>query len=101
LLADTGAGSLRSPFDILLDEDDCLLCDGRVSYTISLHGAYAGTYPVYVIAVEIPLLGLAGDFPAVGVSRTPVGFDGIAGFRFLNRLSYGNFGDLGLFGLES
>lgn len=101
LLADAGAGSLHSPFDILLDEDDCLLCDGRASYVTSLRGAYAGTYPVYVIAVEIPQLGITGDFAVVGVPRTPNGIDGIAGFRFLNRLTYGNFGDLSLFGLES
>src|SRR5207249_3053747 len=31
--------------------------------------------------------------PVVGVFRVPPGFDGIAGFRFLNRFHYGNSAD--------
>jgi hypothetical protein len=99
LLADTGAGNAQSPFDILLDEHDCLMA-GVPSYTISLGGAYTGAYAVYTVPIEIPLLGYAGDIFAVGVPTPPVGLDGIAGFRFLNRFTYGNFGDPNQFGLE-
>jgi hypothetical protein len=34
------------------------------------------------------------------VPAYPVGFGGIACFRFLNRFTYGNFGDPNQFGLE-
>jgi hypothetical protein len=37
---------------------------------------------------------------AVDVPAVPAGLDGLAGFRFLNRFSHGNFGDPGQFGLE-
>ena len=56
LLADTGAGSLDAPFELLLD--------------------------------------------VVGIERPPLDFDGIAGFRFLNRFTYGNLGHPDQFGLE-
>ena len=67
---------------------------------ISLGGAYVGSYPVYLIQVEIPLLGVAGDFRAVGVPKPSKTLDGIAGFQFLNRFTYGNFGNPLEFGLE-
>jgi len=92
LLADTGAGSLQAPFHLLLDEDDCLLCGGTPSHSVSLGGAYTGSFLSYSIDVEIPALGFADNLHAVGISG-PVGvFDGIACFRFLNRFTYGNFG---------
>jgi hypothetical protein len=37
---------------------------------------------------------------AVDVPAVPAGLDDLAGFRFPNRFSYGNFGDPGQFGLE-
>jgi hypothetical protein len=37
----------------------------------------------------------------VGVPAAPVGFEGVACFRFVNRFQYGNFGDFGVFGLEA
>lgn len=37
----------------------------------------------------------------VGVADTPKGFDGIACFPFLNRFTYGNFGDRASFTLEA
>jgi hypothetical protein len=101
LLADTGAGNANAKFEILLDENDCVLCGGIPVQVILLHGAYTGSFPVYLIPIEIPLLGFAGDFRAVGVQSPPEGLDGIAGFRFLNRFSYGNFGDRTAFGLET
>jgi hypothetical protein len=37
---------------------------------------------------------------AVAVPVVPEGFQGTAGFRFLNRFDYGNFGNPAQFGLE-
>lgn len=101
LLADTGAGNTQSRFEILLDENDCLLCGGNPSHLLSLAGAYTGTYPLYVIRVEIPLLGFDDDLPAIGLPTPPSGLDGLAGFRFINRFTYGNFGNPLAFGLET
>jgi hypothetical protein len=100
LLADTGAGSQNAGIDLILDEDDCLLCGGFSYASIRLGGAFVGTYPVYDLPVAVPALGFAMSLRAVGVTSTPAGFDGIACFRFLNRFTYGNFGDPGQFGLE-
>lgn len=100
LLADTGAGSTTSGVELLLDEDDCLHCGGRAFPSVKLAGAYAGTFPSYEIAVRIPALGFDQDVLAVGVPWVPAGFDGIACFSFLNRFTYGNFGNPGQFGLE-
>jgi hypothetical protein len=60
-----------------------------------------GSFPVYVLRVCIPSLGFDRAVPVVGVSTIPAGFDGIASFQFLNRFTYGNFGDPGQFGLET
>lgn len=100
LLADSGAGSMRSDFELILAEDDCLLCNGRAGQMIKLGGAYRGTFPVYLLPVQIPLLGVDQIVRAVGVPSPPAGFEGIACFRFLNRFAYSNFGDPGQFGLE-
>jgi hypothetical protein len=100
LLADSGAGSRLDPFELFLNETDCLCCGGRTSSSIALSGAYSGRFPVYYIAVQLPALGFAPRLPVVGVPSVPAGFDGIACFRFLNRFTYGNFGDPGHFGLE-
>jgi hypothetical protein len=101
LIADTGAGSLNSLFDLILDEDDCLMCGGLPGASVTLGGAYVGAFPLYDIAVQIPGLGFAKHLRAVGVPSVPVGFEGIACFKFLNAFHFGNFGDIGLFGLES
>jgi hypothetical protein len=101
LLADTGAGELNAGFELLLDEYDCLLCGGIPVQSISLGGAYTGSYPVYLIGVRIPLFGFHQAVPTVGVPSPPAGFDGIACFRFLNRFSYGNFANQSQFGLET
>ena len=100
LLADTGAGDADDLFDLLLRESDCLLCDGALTQTVTLGGAYSNTYPVYLIRVEIPLLAFDHDVLAVAVPDPPPGFDGFACFRFLNRFTYGNFGNPLAFGLE-
>jgi hypothetical protein len=101
LLADTGAGTARAGFEFILDENDCLQAGGRPAQSVSLGGAYVGTYRVYVVRVRVPVLGFDQHVRSVGVPSVPPGLDGLAGFRFLNRFTYGNFGDPGRFGLES
>lgn len=100
LLADSGAFSRRSNFELILEENDCPLCDGTPYPPVNLGGAYIGSFPLYDLPVRIPALRFDQILSAVGVPSLPVGFDGIAGFPFLNRFTYGNFGDPGQFGLE-
>jgi len=100
LLADTGAGDARSGFELLLSEHDCLSCGGIPLKAIVLGGAYVGSYSVYLLDVQIPELGFKKAIPAVAVPSPPSGFDGIACFRFLNRWTYGNFGERTHFSLE-
>jgi hypothetical protein len=100
LLADSGAGSLLSLFELLLEEGDCLSCDGRSGGPIVLGGAYTGSFTSYSLRVQIPGLAFDQTLEVVAVPAT-FGFAGIACFRFLNRFTYGNFGDPGQFGLET
>jgi hypothetical protein len=88
-------------FELIVHEDDCLRCGGIPLEPITLGGAYVGTFPVYLLMVQIPTLGFAQNVWAVGVPSARAADDGIACFRFLNRFQYGNFGDPGVFGLES
>ena len=101
LLADTGAGSAASAFELILDESDCLLCGGRPLHAVRLGGAYAGVFPVYVVRAQIPDLMFDQSVRAAGVPAPPPHFHGMACFPFLNRFTYGNFGDPGQFGLET
>ena len=101
LLADTGAGSSKDIFDLILDEEDCVLCGGIPGASVKLGGAYVGSFPLYDVAVQLPMLGFAKNLRVVGVPTLLAGFDGIACFSFVNRFSYGNFGNPGLFGLDS
>ena len=100
LLADTGAGSLLSGFDLVLEEDDCLLCGGIPLHSIHLGGAFTGSFPIYDLLVRLPALGIDQELRVVGVPSVPAGFDGVACFAFLNRFGSGNCGDAGQFGLE-
>jgi hypothetical protein len=100
LLTDTGAGSRNGAFDLILDEDDCLHCGGVPGRPVTLGGAYVGSFPLYDLPVCLPALGFDQPLRAVGVPSVPAGFDGIACFGFLNRFTYGNFGDPNRFGLE-
>jgi hypothetical protein len=100
LLADTGAGSIAAPFELLLDEADCILCDGTHTQMVGLGGAFTGLHPLYVMHIELPLLQFAHDLHVVGIATPPVGFDGIACFPFLNRFTDGNFGNPGEFALQ-
>jgi hypothetical protein len=101
LLADTGAGSRRARIDLLLEEDDCLLCAGIPDQPMALRGAYSGSFPTYVVRVQLPALGFDQVLRVVAVSRLPAGFDGVACFSFLSRFTYGNFGDPDRFGLQT
>jgi hypothetical protein len=87
VLADTGAGASRVGFELILDEQDCVLCGGRPCQGVSLTGAFLGRFPVYLLRVQLQQLGFDHFVRAVGVPRTPAGLDGIACFRFLNRSS--------------
>lgn len=100
LLADSGAGSLLSGFEVILEEDDCLLCSGISVQPVILGGAYVGSFPLYDLPVQVPALGFSKMARVVGVPAVPAGFDGIACFPFLNCFHYGNFGDPSIFGLE-
>jgi hypothetical protein len=100
LLADTGAGAGHVNFEILLTENDCLSTGGIPSQYLRLRGAYVGSFRIYLVRVEIPTLAFSHALRAVGVPTVPPGFGGIACFRFLNRFTYGNFGDAARFGLE-
>jgi hypothetical protein len=104
LLADTGAGSLDAPFELILSASDCQQYMGlRGSDDVALGGAIVGTYPIYTVQVEIPELTVARRVRMVAVPDTacPAGLDGIACFRFLTSFTYGNFGDRHRFGLEA
>lgn len=100
LLADTGGGDAASGFDLILHEDDCQNCASHVSHQVQRGGAYSGVYLVYVLRVKIPAIGFDKNLHVASVSDTTNDFDGIACFRFLNRFTYGNFGDASGFGLE-
>jgi hypothetical protein len=101
LIADTGAGTAQSGFELLLHENDCPLCGVMRSIPVTLAGAYTGTFPVYMVRIPIAALGFDRYLHAAAVPSIPAWFDGIAGFRFLSRFAYGNFGDPRRFGLES
>lgn len=100
LLADTGAGNRRSVWQLILEETDCLLYGGALMGHVQLGGAYSGYFPVYVVNIRVPQRNFDEPVPAVGISQPPKGFDGIAGFKFLNRFHYGNFGNQDYFGIE-
>ncbi len=51
--------------------------------------------------VQVPSLSFDHKVRVVGVPTVPAGFAGIACFSFLNRFTYGNFGDPARFGLET
>jgi hypothetical protein len=97
ILAVAARSAVRA--DLVLSEDDCLLC-GHPVKLIRLGGAYSGSFPTYTLPVQLSALGFDRDLCAVGVPSVPAGFDGIACFSFLNRFTYGNFGDPSQFGLE-
>ena len=102
LHADTGAGASSSAFDLLLPESDCRLW-GRVADPplVALMGAYAGYHYLFDVRVQVPALAFDDVLSVVGVSTVPDGFRGVAGVRFLNRFTFGNFGSPAEFGLES
>jgi hypothetical protein len=103
LLADSGAGTTQSPYELLLEESDCLLCGGQLlpPPRSSFSGAYSGSITLYLLRVQIPPLGFDQPIHVAAVAVGVSGFDGLACFCFLNRFTYGNFGDPSQFGLET
>jgi len=101
LLAGTGAGNNTARFELILEESDCLLSGGQPRSPVTLGGAYSGSFPLYQVRIQVPELGFDVPVHVVGVPVRQPGFDGIAGFRFLNRFTYGNFGNNAEFGLET
>lgn len=101
LLADTGAGALRSKFELVLREEDCELCGGRPSQAVNLRGAYDGAHWVYLVHVRIPIIGQNLHVRAVGAKAAPPGLDGIACYRFLSNFTFENFGVREQFGIET
>ena len=100
LIADTGAGKRKSVFQLLLLHSDCLQCGGYFMGKVQLGGAYSGMFPVYLLQVQIASLNFDEPVEIVGIPHVPLGYDGIAAFRFLNRFHFGNFGNGDIFGLE-
>src|SRR5687768_4700960 len=80
LLADTGGGDMAAAFDVILHEDDCMRCVGRVSHRALLGGALSGQHLVYALRAQIPGIGFDDYVHAVAVSDTQTDFDGIACF---------------------
>jgi hypothetical protein len=102
LLADTGAGSSRTLTDLVLLDSDCRQFARTLEGSVRLGGAIAGRFSTYWMPVSIPVLSFSGvclvaSIPAIELIL-PI--RGIACFRFLNRFTYGNFGDPNRFGLE-
>lgn len=103
LLADTGAGSLLSSWDVVLSAEDCRNLQ-LGEYTVArLGGALTGAFPTYFVEAIIPSLRITRLIIAVAIpaAQLPPHIDGIAGFRFLNAFTYGNFGDGTQFCLET
>ena len=101
VLADTGAGPNNSPIELFLS--DCQRFGKRRTNIVTIGGAITGTFSSYSMWIEIPPLSVVRRVRVVAVppSEFPIGLDGIASFRFLNRFTYGNFGDPNQFGLET
>lgn len=100
LLVDTGAGNALCGFDLILPARDCLVY-GRASFrSVTLGGAYFGSFPLYRLRIRIPQLAFDRRLQVVAVPLVPSGFDGLACFPFLRRFTYGNFGNPDQFGLE-
>ena len=93
ILADTGGGSDQASFELVLEESDCLAYGNVSLRSVQVGGAFSGLFQIYTLRVQIPQLAFSRRIQALGVPRGPSGFSGIACFRFLNRFTYGNFGD--------
>jgi len=100
LLADTGAGAADLDVELILAESDCLTCSRRRAGHTSITGAFAGYYSLFEIRVCVPVIGFDQIVIAAGVRSISRNFDGVAGYRFLNRFTFGNFGLRDQFGIE-
>ncbi len=102
LLADTGAGARFGPADLILSPRDIEPFAISQTGSAGTSGALQGQYPVFLMELEMPALGIFCSVRVLSVPATHFfpGFDGIACFRFLNSFTYGNFGNPAEFGLE-
>ncbi len=66
LVADTGAGTRKSVFQLILAEMDCLQCGGIFMGQVQLGGAYSGWCPVYLVEVRISQFNFNEPVPVVG-----------------------------------
>jgi hypothetical protein len=71
LIADTGAGTAQAGFELLLEENDCLVCGGIASHPVALGGAYAGLFPVYAVRIQIAAVRFDHYLRAAAVSACP------------------------------
>src|SRR5262245_31662912 len=79
VVADSGAGSIHSPFELILNNQDCLSCGADFIAMIQLRGAFAGTFPLYTLRVQVPPLSFDDVVEVVGAAMNITGFDGLAG----------------------
>jgi hypothetical protein len=70
LVADTGAGTRQSVFQLILDEDDCLRTVAIQIDHVQLGGAYSGVFPIYLVNVRIPQLNFDEPIPVAGFSNS-------------------------------
>jgi hypothetical protein len=89
--------------EFVLGEHDARLYGAGSAGSLQLGGAFTGAFPAVWCHVSVPGVGFASLCVAFAVpsARLPRNLAGISCFRFLNRFTYGNFGDSGVFGLES
>jgi hypothetical protein len=88
--------------DLVLTESDRRQFSAGQEGTLRLGSAFTARFLSFWVPISIPALGFRALCIAVAVpsSRFPVQLQGIACFRFLNRFTYGNFGETDQFGLE-
>ena len=58
-------GRLGSVLNSCFVRSECLLCGGVLSYPVSLYGAFGGSFPVYMLRVQLPAL----NFDQVSAGR--------------------------------
>src|SRR5437899_12887146 len=85
LLADTGGGSMQSPFEVVLNRNDCLAFGGLAIKPVHLSGTLSGPHSVFSIRIGIPQLSFDRYLDVVGAHRVRTGLAGIAAFPLLNR----------------
>ena len=103
LLADTGAGDAFTAVELILIQRDGERFGREWLGNAQAGGFVRGNFEIQLVPIVIPALNVARLATALLIppSELPQGLSGIAGFRLLNKFSYGNFGDPKRFGLEA